>query len=296
MRASFVPLGSGEPIGVVALSGPVDRARLEAGLTVIRGWAHPVIVADNVCRVSGYLAGSDEQRLAGVEEVVRQGARWLVAARGGFGATRLLNTIDLASLAKRQIAFVGFSDLTAVTNPLAGRGCAQVHGPMVAAGLDRRRNASRLLDLLEGRLVGETLFRFRAPSVVRHGAVRGHAIGGNLALMTTLIGTPWEPDFDGALLFLEDVDEPLFRLDRMLTHLRTSGRLRHVKALIGGSLRGCRPASDRVRVWRQLLAEAAPEGAPVVVDLDFGHGAANLAFPIGVELELDTRSGRLVWS
>jgi muramoyltetrapeptide carboxypeptidase len=280
----------------VALSGPVDRARLEAGLEVIRGWGHPVIIAHNVARESGYLAGSDEQRLAGVDEVVRQGARWLLAARGGFGATRLIDSIDFPSLVKRESAFVGFSDVTAVTNPLAAMGCAQVHGPMVAAGLDRRRNATRLLDVMEGRLVGETLFRFRGPSVVRHGAVRGRALGGNLALMTALIGTPWEPDFDGAMVFLEDVDEPLYRLDRMLTHLRTSGRLRRVKALIGGSLRGCRPASDRARVWRQLLAEAAPEGAPVVVDLPFGHGAVNLAFPIGVELELDTRSGRLVWS
>jgi muramoyltetrapeptide carboxypeptidase len=113
--------------------------------------------------------------------------------------------------------------------------------------------------------------------------------------MTALIGTPWEPEFDGSLLFLEEVGEPLYRLDRMLTHLRASGRLRKVKALIGGSLRDCRPASERPGIWRRLLLEAAPPDAPVVVDLPFGHGATNLAFPVGGVVELDTDLAAILW-
>jgi muramoyltetrapeptide carboxypeptidase len=120
-------------------------------------------------------------------------------------------------------------------------------------------------------------------------------LGGNLSVLISLIGTPWEPDFDGCILFLEEVNEPLYRLDRLLTHLRSSGRLRNVKALIGGSLRGCRPASERPDVWRRLLLEAAPECAPVVVDLPFGHAKANLAFPIGATVEIDTKALQIVW-
>ncbi len=149
---------------------------------------------------------------------------------------------------------------------------------------------------MRGELAGDVLFRFPERSIVRHGRVSGRALGGNLSLLTSLIGTPWEPDFDDSVLFLEEVGEPVYRLDRMLTHLGASGRLRNVKALIGGSLRGCRPAADRSELWRRLLLEVAPDKAPVVVGLPFGHGAANLAFPIGATVVLDTRAQRLTWS
>jgi muramoyltetrapeptide carboxypeptidase len=166
---------------------------------------------------------------------------------------------------------------------------------MVAAGLSSRRNAERLHSILVGDLERESLFRIPEGGVVRPGRVQGRAVGGNLSVLDTLIGTPWEPEFDGSALFLEEVNEPLYRLDRMLTHLRSSGRLRNVKALIGGSLRGCRPASGRPDLWRHLLSEAAPPTAPVIVDLPFGHGAVNLAFPIGATVEIDTYARQINW-
>jgi len=291
----WIPLEPGEPIGVVALSGPVDVDKLEAGLQVLRGWGHPVIEAPNLHREEAYLAGGDEERLAGFEEVVASGARIVIAARGGYGASRLLDRIDWRDLSKRAICMVGFSDLTAILDPLSRDGILQIHGPMVASGLTARHNAKRLHSVLLGELKRKPLFRFSEASVVRAGCAEGHGLGGNLTVLTALIGTPWEPDFDGGVLFIEEVNEPLYRLDRMLTHLRGSGRLRNVKALIGGSLRGCRPASRRPDLWRRLLREAAPPTAPVVVDLPFGHGATNLAFPIGATVEIDTNAQQIIW-
>ena len=295
MNTDWISLEPGEPIGVVALSGPVDADKLDAGLQVLRDWGHPVIEASNLHHEDAYLAGRDEDRLAGLEEVVESGARILVAARGGFGASRLLDLIDWAELLKRGICMVGFSDLTAILNPLCRDGILQIHGPMVASGLISSRNARRLHSVLLGELKGEPLFRFPEASVVRPGCAEGRALGGNLAVLTALVGTPWEPEFDGSVLFLEEVNEPLYRLDRMLTHLRGSGRLRNVKALIGGSLRGCRPASGRLGLWRRLLSEVAPPTAPVIVDLPFGHGATNLAFPIGATVEIDTNALQIIW-
>ena len=295
MNNEWIPLQPGEPIGVVALSGPVDAEKLDAGLEVLRDWGHPVIEASNLHREEAYLAGGDEDRLAGLEEVVAKGARVVIAARGGYGASRLLDRIDWRDLSKRGICMVGFSDLTAVLNPLGRDGVPQIHGPMVASGLNTRYNAKRLHSVLLGELKGKALFRIPEASVVRSGWAEGRALGGNLTVLTALIGTPWEPEFDGSVLFLEEVNEPLYRLDRMLTHLRGSGKLRNVKALIGGSLRGCRPASERPDLWRRLLCEAAPPAAPVVVDLPFGHGAANLAFPIGATVEIDTKALQVIW-
>jgi len=290
------PLEPDEPIGVVALSGPVDPAKLEAGLAVLRSWGNPVVGAGNLRAAEAYLAGSDEQRLAGLEEVRRAGARVVIAARGGYGATRLLPSLPLRRLAKEGLCLVGFSDMTAVLNAMAGAGGGpQIHGPMVAAGLARGDNARGLLTLLREGPTERPLFRIGEGSVARHGRAVGPSLGGNLSLLTALLGTPWEPDFAGSVLFLEEVGEPLYRLDRMLTHLRASARLQDVKALIGGSLRGCRPASDRADRWRRLLLEAAPDGVPVVVGLPFGHSAVNRAFPIGATVELDTRGGCVAW-
>ncbi|HSO24464.1 MAG TPA: LD-carboxypeptidase [Chondromyces sp.] len=296
MSSEFIPLQDGEPIGVVALSGPVAADKLEAGLKVLRSWGHPIVEASNLCRREPYLAGSDAERLAGLEEVMASGVRWIVAARGGYGCTRLLPSLPLETLRRRGVCLVGYSDLTALINPLAhGGGPVQVHGPMVAADLARPSNAARLHALLGGALVSGELFRFSERSVGRHGRVSGPALGGNLSLLCSLLGTQWEPDLEGSVLFLEEVGEPLYRLDRMLTHLRASATLHKVKALIGGSLRGCRPAAGRAGQWRRLLLEAAPEGAPVVTGLPFGHGADNRAFPIGAVVELDTRRGRVTW-
>jgi muramoyltetrapeptide carboxypeptidase len=296
MTTEWIPLQPGEPIGVVALSGPVDPVKLDRGLDVLRGWGHPIIEAANLRREEFYLAGEDSERLAGVKQVVDGGARFVIAARGGYGASRLLDQLPWKMLADRGVTFVGFSDLTSVLNPMAQRGTLQVHGPMVAAGLLKPYNARRLLALLRGELRGEVIFRLPEGSVARHGLVRGPIIGGNLTMLSSLIGTPWEPEFDGALVFVEEVNEPLYRLDRMLTHLRSSGRLRNVKALIGGSLRGCRPASERPEMWRRLLLETAPPEAAVVLELPFGHGAANLAFPVGAMVEIDTQALRVVWT
>lgn len=292
---SWRSLEPGEPIGVVALSGPVDPARLEAGLEALRGWGHPVELAANLLDRTSYLAGPDEARLGGLIELLDRGVRTFIGSRGGYGSTRLLRTLPWRRLSAEGVRFVGFSDLTAVLNPLAGSS-VQVHGPMVGAGLARRSNADRLRALLEGRLVGEPLFRFGGSEVLRPGRASGVLMGGNLSLLASLVGTPWEPDLDGAVVALEEVAEPPYRLDRMLTQIAASASFAGVKALIGGTLHACRPKAQCLGRWTELLLEAAPDGVPVVTGLGFGHGARNLAFPVGATVEVDTGRGAVLWS
>ena len=288
-------LEAGEPIGVVALSGPVDRAKLRPGLEVLESWGHPVELAPNLERRTGYLAGTDDERLDALEQLLDWGVSCFVAARGGYGASRLLPRLPWQRLTAAKVRFVGFSDVSAVLNPLA-RDVVQVHGPMVAAGLARPANARRLRSLVEGRLVGDLLFGFGPTRVVRHGRVRGISAGGNLSVLAALAGTPWEPDLNGRVLFIEEVAEPPYRLDRLLTQIAGSASFSGVKALICGSLHRCRPVAECAAAWRRRLAEIAPPGVPIVVDLPFGHRAANMAFPVGAEVTVDTGRGSVEWS
>jgi muramoyltetrapeptide carboxypeptidase len=284
-----------EPLGVVALSGPVDPAKLDDGLQVLRSWGNPVWLASNLRDRESYLAGSDDDRLGGLLELLDRGVRTFIAARGGFGSTRLLEHFPWDRLIADEVRFVGYSDLTAILNPLASS-VVQIHGPMVAAGLEQNSNADRLRKLLDGRLEGQTLFPIPSGCVLRHGAAEGIALGGNLSLLSALMGTRWEPDFSDSVLFVEEVSEPPYRLDRLLTHLRGSASFRGVKALIGGSLHACRPKSKCLSRWCELLLESVPETVPVVVGMPFGHATRNLAFPVGGSVKIDTRRGALTWS
>jgi len=288
-------LDRNEPIGVVALSGPVDQTVIEHGLEVLRSWGNPVELASNLLHREGYLAGSDADRLAGLSGLLDRGIRTFIAARGGYGVTRLLDRMPWNRLNEVGARFVGFSDLSALLNPMALR-VVQIHGPMVAAGLERQSNAERLHSMLRGDLVGRPLFEFSERAVLRHGKTEGTVVGGSLSLMSAMIGTPWEPDFCDAVLFLEEVSEPPYRIDRMLTHLRSSASFSRVKALMSGSLHACRPHAECVSRWSEMLLEATDQNVPVVTGLPFGHAARNDAFPIGATVTVNTRRGEVLWS
>jgi muramoyltetrapeptide carboxypeptidase len=289
------PIEPEEPIGVVALSGPVDVKKLARGIAVLESWGHPVEVAANIADRSGYLAGTDDARLDGLNGLLDRGVRLMMSARGGFGATRLLARMPWDRLVADKVRLVGFSDATAVLNHLA-RTTVQIHGPMVAAGLDRVRNERRLLNVLRGDLLGRRIFEIPDRAVLRHGTATGIVVGGNLSLMSAVMGTAWEPDFRGCVLFLEEVAEPAYRLDRLLTQISGSASFGQVKALISGSLHGCRPHAECARLWAERLVEIAPAGVPVVAGLPFGHGATNMAFPIGSTVEIDTGREAVIWS
>ncbi len=249
-----------------------------------------VVEAANVRHRDGYLAGDDEARRAGIEELLDADVEALLASRGGFGSARLLDRLPWERLARWGGWLVGFSDLTALHAGMAARtALATVHGPMVTTLARHEGSTRRLFQWLRGE-APDVLFRLTPSQVVRGGVVRGVAVGGNLSVLASLIGSPFEPDWDGAVLFLEDVGEPVYRLDRMLTQLRLASRLERIVALVSGRLVDCGRGERGFRQrWRRLLAEAAPPSAVVLEGLPFGHGRVNTPFPLGVEVEVDTR-------
>lgn len=291
------PLGPGDRVGVAALSGGIEPEALEAGLETLRELGFEPVLAGNLEGGPGLFAGDDDRRLAAFHELLEQpGLGGVFFARGGHGLLRVLPRIDWQAVARRDLAWIGYSDLTPFLLEVVRRcGLATFHGPMVAVEMaSGLRQLER--DSLLARLAGEL------PAVLPvHGAVaadgecRGPLVGGCLSLLTATVGTPWAPPLEGAILFWEDVDEPLYRLDRMLTQLRLSGSLQALRGMIVGDIRSPGAAFDFHPTLPEILEELAREhGWSLAFGCPSGHCRPNLTLPLGLEARLDVAAGRLV--
>ena len=295
-------LRPGSLVGVAALSGPVRSEGLEAGIAVLERFGYRVRVARNVLETEPLLglAGNDEARVNGyVELVADPEVEAILFARGGYGVTRVLHRLPERLLAETTKLHCGFSDLTALSAFLRERGgLVSLHGPMVAADLAAPLDAwtARFFPaMLEGRGVGP--LEVPAAELLVPGRAEGPLVGGCLSLLAALCGTPWDYDYDGALLFLEEVGEEAYRVDRMLGTLVSSGRWSRLAGIIVGSMTrvtfGGSEDPDRLR---QLLHDRlTPLGVPVALGLPFGHGGANVPLPVGARASWDGEAQTLVF-
>ena len=295
-RVCPAPLGPGAVVRVVAPAGPVDRGRLAAGAEIIASWGLTVELGDSVLAVDDrlpYLAGADVLRAADLtaawtDPVVA--AVWM--ARGGYGSQRILDLLDWSALrAVGPKHLVGFSDVTALHARL-GRELHQVtvHGPGVTA-------LSQLRDAPTADSLRRLLLAPPAPgALLAQGCtlVGGEAIGrlwgGNLSLLASDVGVE-PPPAEDVVLVLEEVAEPAYRIDRLLTQLLRAGALDRVRGVLVGDL-GTSPPGGLPPV----VADRLGNHGPVVVDAPVGHGARNLALPLGARVRLDAaaETGRLV--
>lgn len=293
------PVRPGDRVGVAALSGPAEEARLERGLAALGDLGFEPVSAVNVGQHHGLFAGEDAARLDAFHQLAADPSiRAVFFVRGGHGLLRLLPRIDWELLARHPRAYVGYSDLTPFLLQVVQRlGLVAFHGPMVAADLARGLEVEEersLLAALAGEYPAELVVEMEEEDRVRP-AVEGPLLGGCLSLLTSVLGTPYAAKLDGSLLFLEDVGEPLYRLDRMLTHLGLSGSLEAIHAMIFGHI-GCldAPAQDSsgcIRPLRQALGDAP---WPIAWGVEAGHRAPNRTLPLGLLSRLDPAGGRLV--
>jgi len=290
---------SGDVVGVIAPSGVVDAERLARGIAVLEGWGLRVEVGRAVLDRHAYLAGDDGARLADLERMIADARiRAIFCARGGYGSQRLLPRLDLRPLGGAPKPVVGYSDATALLNAAVAAGVVAFHGPMVADDVAKGLSA-RSLRHLHAVLTDPGLrWEVETPATVRGGRARGRLVGGCLAVLVAALGTPWAPETDGAVLFLEDVAERPYRLDRLLTQLRQAGKLDRIAGLVFGTMAAC-PPIDGVGPLDVVRACCADLPCPVAFGLPAGHDprperCENLALPFGIEVELDADRGRLV--
>jgi muramoyltetrapeptide carboxypeptidase len=290
-----LPLRKGDVIAVCAPAGPVDEGRLRRGIARLSAAGFVPEIADGLLAAQGYFAGDDAHRARQLEwALTLPEARAVMAARGGYGTTRLLPLIDWKKAARRPKLLVGFSDLTAILAYFSTRlNVPCIHGPMASADLALRFDAAAL-DAFARLAAGEVSPRepWGEPMErLRGGSAEGVLSGGCLSVLTALLSTPFAPDFRDALLFLEDVQEPAYRLDRMLTQWIQSGRWSRVAGILVGKIAPAR--GESADDLRRLFREAGKRlSVPVWFGFPAGHDGRNVALPFGVRARVDGK-GRL---
>ena len=297
-RASLrrpAPLAPGSRVALVSPAGPLRGASdLERAIANVESMGWEPIVGVNVLARRGYFAGSDEERLTDLDRALRDpGIDGIWCARGGYGSMRLLESLDYPAIARRPKPLLGFSDITALHAAIETRsGIATFHAPTARGALSA---FSR--DSLQRAVVHATdsCGAMPAPRMIRGGVAEGRLAGGNLALLVALLGTPYFPVLDGAILVLEDVGEAVYRLDRMLTQLRLAGALSRVAGIVFGAFTDCPETSDDgVRRLDEVLDEAArAAGVPAVANAPFGHIDEQWTLPLGLTATLDATRGTL---
>lgn len=281
-------LAPGARLGVAAPSGAVDPEELGRGVAVLQSLGFEAVVPDEVLAVAHFTAGTVERRVEVLHRLLDDPSiDGIVCARGGAGASALLPHLDADRFRRRPKAFVGYSDATALHLLAARAGLVTFHGPMVARGFaDERYDAESFLGVMRGEVlpVAEELVP------LRRGQGEGLLRGGNLAVLTSLAGTPWAftPDGAGTVLLLEDVDERPYRIDRMLMQLRLSGALENVKAIVFGEMEGCEVAPGRNYGLADVIREALSGFAiPIAMGVRAGHSPSPcLTLPLGVRARL----------
>lgn len=299
-------LARGSRIALVAPAGPLlEQDDLVRAQSLCRALDYEPVLGAHAGGHYGYFSGTDEERLADLNAALRDpavDAVWCI--RGGYGVTRILDGVDFDALARRPRAVIGYSDITALLAAVTRRaGLVAFHAPMARAEMPRfsRLHFERVLAVPQP---AGTLEPLPPPpdvlmpqehrvTTIRGGVAEGPLAGGNLTLLQCLIGTAYFPDLDGALLFLEDVNEDLYRVDRMLAHLRMIGALARLRGVLVGRFTGLkRDLGDGALGVDHVLGHyLRPLGVPVLAGLPIGHIDAQWTLPVGVRARLDADAG-----
>jgi muramoyltetrapeptide carboxypeptidase len=288
-------LRPGDKIGIIAPASNVKRDLLEAGCARLRQLGYEVIYSPSILERDLYFAGTVERRVSEIEEMlVRDDIRALICARGGYGSNYLLERLNFESFVQHPKILVGYSDNTSLLTAIHDRtGLITFHGPMVTKDFALADG----VELTSWNSAVQGASTWNVPTtgveVLQPGRARGRIYGGCLSILVASLGTPFETNTDGALLFLEDIAAKPYQVDRMMTQLRLAGKLRGVRGIIFGEMLDCVQPGGQDYTLQQVVMRAlqGPEGpdpdVPIVYGLKSGHvSSGNITLPLGVESEL----------
>jgi muramoyltetrapeptide carboxypeptidase len=278
-------LSPGDTIGIVAPAGAYDRETFARGTGFLKELGFKVSVPSGLLNANGYLAGSDLHRARFVNQLFTdKRIDGIICARGGYGSLRILPLLDYQAIADNPKVFIGFSDITVLLNVLTERsGLATFHGPVVTSLADA---PAKTLNFLMQAVSSDTKLEIKVDrgATIKSGSASAIICGGNLTTLCHLIGTPFAPNFDDKILFIEDRAEAPYRIDRMLAHMKLAGCFENLAGIALGYFENCGPLND---VYDIVAENFRDKSIPILAGIDAGHGLNNRTLPFGIEATLD---------
>jgi muramoyltetrapeptide carboxypeptidase len=290
-------ISPGSTIAIVAPAGPPDLERLKKGAGFLKKRGYGIRIFPQVRRKLGYLAGDDHSRAEAINKAFEDvNIDAIICARGGYGSLRILEYIDFDIIRANPKVFVGYSDITVLLLSIYKRaGLVTFHGPMAAVEFGRRLRPytiERLFSTVESSAVAGEI---KKPSGYRlericGGKAEGRIVGGNLSLMTKLVGSRFLPSFKNRIVFLEDTEEEAYRIDGYLSQLIRGTDFASARAYIIGEFTRAEPRYGYIKGWRvkQVIRDYFSRlGRPCIYGFPCGHGSEKITIPTGIRVALD---------
>ena len=302
-------LEPGKTIGVIApASAPGSDRLIKSGIKIMERRGYKVKMGKFSRAAKGFLAGTDKQRLSDLHAMFKDPeVDAIICLRGGYGATRLLKKIDYQLIRRNPKIFVGFSDITGLAMAfLKKANLVTFHGPMITSNIAHKNGRKYTLGTLMDMITKPEPFGsilpgsgIRRGKTLRRGRASGALVGGNLSLLTTLLGTPWEFSTQNKIVFIEEVGEANYRIDRMFTHLLNAGKLADAAGIVLGYFSDTeikpgpddKPTQSLEEIFRDRLRSL---NIPIAYGFPFGHEKITATLPVGVKATLDASKGDLI--
>ncbi|MCD4722878.1 MAG: LD-carboxypeptidase [Desulfobacula sp.] len=280
------PLKSGDTLGVCAPSARFDIEKLNLGIQILENLGFKVKVPKEIFKKKRYLAGDDMLRASVINNLfLDPDIDGIICARGGFGAMRILDHLNWKRIKQNPKPFIGFSDSTAILlSIISETGTPVIHGPTVVSFATAQKET---IDSFYKILMGSfDKIEITNGQIIKPGECTGVLKGGNISTISHLLGTRFQPDFKDSILFLEDIGEPAYKIDRMLTQMKMAGLFKGIQGVITGVFKDC----DNDEYIEEILSEIFdPYNVPILSGLDSGHGKVNLPLYMGIDIEMDTK-------
>jgi muramoyltetrapeptide carboxypeptidase len=296
-------LKKGDVIGIVSpASSPDDFTRIEQGVKYLESLGYRVKLGKRIFKRYGYLSSTDDERADDLNEMFAdEKVKAIICVRGGYGTPRLLDKVDYNLIKKKPKIFVGYSDITALQLAIFKKtGLVTFSGPMLA--VDIYSNFDSFAEDFFWRILTsrEKKIEIKNPNGVelntlKSGKATGTLLGGNLSLIASIMGTKYQPSFNGSVLVIEDIGEEPYRIDRYLSQLKNSGVLYKINACILGQFTDCAPKEpEKSLTLEQIFNDYLGNlKIPVISNLSYGHIPQKLTLPLGARVRVDTKRQKI---
>ena len=279
-------LKPGDKVGVVSTAKRTEADEIEQGLAVLRSWGLEPVIGQNAFNEYGFLAGTDEERLADLQQMLDDGSiKAIFFTKGGYGTLRIVDGINWTNFRQSPKWLVGYSDITLLHSHVHNFGIESLHAVMLQA---YPKSTIVSYDTIRQALFGESLSYDIpiAPDTTLTGSVEGTLVGGNLSMLYAITGSSSDIDMDDKILFIEDIDEYLYHYDRMLVSLKRAGKLNNLKAVLVGQMVDIK---DSTLPWGRNDRKITMEhfGCPVIFDFPAGHVVDNRALIMGRKIRIE---------